>query len=148
MDPMYHLPGLLSSSMGHQGDETLLSPQPFCLRNEPEQSTVKYYTLSQSSVMPHAMIFLQRQEAYGESLLTNILAATSQLESKHVNNGDFTTLVGYIFQYVISSFSIPMFVWFFFSLIYTHYFFFVYTHSYLSNRDTCRPRTICLHPSY
>jgi len=54
-------------------------------------------------------IFLQRQEAYGESLLTNRLTATSQLESKHVNNGDFTTLVGYTFQYVISSFHITMF---------------------------------------
>lgn len=58
-------------------------------------------------------IFLQRQEAYGESLLTNRLTATSQLESKHVNNGDFTTLVGYTFQYVISSFPISMFDCFF-----------------------------------
>lgn len=62
---------------------------------------------------PMQWIFLQRQEAYGESLLTNRLTATSQLESKHVNNGDFTTLVGYTFQYVISSFPISMFDCFF-----------------------------------
>lgn len=55
VDLMCLLPGLLSSSMGHQGDETRLSSQPYCSRNEPGQSTVKYYTLSHSSVMPHAM---------------------------------------------------------------------------------------------
>lgn len=79
------------------------------IRSGQGQSTPKAYTVTPRAMSwPVRWIFLQRQAAKGECLLTTRTTTISQLDPSLVNDGDFTTSVGYIFRWIISSFPISM----------------------------------------